>query len=268
MAPLRLQDAHLHLQSPRLMDECDVILRQAQEAGVTKMVVNGTCPSDWDEVSELARRFPEIAIPSFGLHPWKTLEAKDGWQDLLKQKLDSHPNACIGECGLDLWMSDLDKQTQEDAFIFQLNLASERNLPISIHILKAWGWMIDVLGQTPTPARGFLLHSFGGSTEMAKQLVNYGAYFSFSGYFLHQRKAGVQDTFRTIPHERILIETDAPDMLPPDKWLSHRLANQANHPANLSSILTGLAEVISVKEETLAEQLELNFQRFFKGHLR
>jgi len=264
MHPLRLQDAHLHLQSPHLMDDCAAIVKQAQDVGITKMVVNGTNPADWEGVSELAQRFPEIVIPSFGLHPWKTPEIKDGWQDLLIEKLDFHPNACIGECGLDRWMESLDKQTQEEAFIFQLKLASERNLPISIHVLKAWGWLLEILQRNPTPIRGFLLHSFGGSTEIAKQLAKAGAYFSFSGYFLHERKAGVQDTFRTIPRERILIETDAPDMLPPDKWISHKLANQVNHPANLNSVLTGLAEVISVNEETLAEQLELNFQRFFK----
>lgn len=264
MPPLRLQDAHLHLQSPRLMAESDAIIKQAQDAGISQMVVNGTSPADWHAVSELARRYPEIIIPSFGLHPWKTPELVAGWQELLIEKLDAHPNACIGECGIDRWMTGLDKRTQQDVFVFQLKLASERNLPISIHILKAWGWLLEILQQTPTPARGFMLHSFGGSTEIAQQLAKYGAYFSFSGYFLHQRKAGVQDTFRTIPLERILIETDAPDMLPPSKWISHSLSNQANHPANLRMILEGLAEVRSENKETLAKQLELNFQHFFK----
>jgi len=264
MPPLRLQDAHLHLQSPSLMADSDAIVKQALDVGISQMVVNGTSPLDWDDVSELAHRYPEIVIPSFGLHPWKTPEIKDGWRELLIEKLDSHPNACIGECGLDRWMTGLDRQAQEEAFVFQLKLASEKNLPISIHILKAWGWLLDILQETPTPTRGFLLHSFGGSTEIAKQLAKHGAYFSFSGYFLQQRKIGVQDTFRTLPRERLLIETDAPDMSPPTKWISHSLVNQANHPANLSSIFAGFAGVMDENKETLAEQLELNFQRFFK----
>ncbi len=264
MPPLRLQDAHLHLQSARLMADSDSIIKQAQDAGISQMVVNGTSPEDWDDVSELARRYPEMVIPSFGLHPWKTLGINDGWKEFLIEKLDSHPNACIGECGLDRWMKGLHKQPQEDAFVFQLKLASERNLPISIHILKAWGWLLDVLDKSPTPSRGFLLHSFGGSTEIAKQLAKRGAYFSFSGYFLQERKAGFRDTFRGLPRERILIETDAPDMSPPSQWTSHQLSNQANHPANLSSIFAGFANLIGTNKETLAEQLELNFQRFFK----
>ena len=263
MHPLRLQDAHLHLQSPRLMADVDSIVRQTQDVGITKMIVNGTSPLDWDAVSNLAIRYPEIIIPSFGFHPWKTPELKEGWKEQLVEKLDSHPNACIGECGLDRWMRGLDKQTQEEAFIFQLKLATERNLPISIHILKAWGWLLDILQRNPPPTRGFLLHSFGGSTEIAAQLAKLGAYFSFSGYFLHERKAAVQDTFRTLPRERILLETDAPDMLPPACWITHPLPDLTNHPANLNSILTGLAEIMGENKEALAEQLELNFQRFF-----
>jgi TatD DNase family protein len=264
MPTLRLQDAHLHLQSPLLMADGDAIVQQAKAAGISQMVVNGTSPLDWDDVSELAIRHPEIIIPSFGLHPWKTPLSNDRWQELLIEKLDSHPNACIGECGLDRWMKGLDCDTQEQAFIFQLKLASERNLPITIHVLKAWGWLLDVLKQVPTPARGFLLHSFSGSTEIAQQLVKNGAYFSFSGYFLQPRKVRVQDTFRKLPRERVLIETDAPDMPPPPQWVDYKLENQANHPANLASIFAGFSDVLAENKETLAEQLELNFQRFFK----
>ncbi|MEO1856957.1 MAG: TatD family hydrolase [Rubritalea sp.] len=264
MLQSRLQDAHLHLQSPRLMANSDTIVKQAQEIGVKQMVVNGTSPDDWDEVSELAHRYPEIITPSFGLHPWRTPDVRDGWKEILIEKIDSHHNSCIGECGLDRWMTGLCKQAQEDAFIFQLQLASESNLPISIHILKAWGWLLETLEKTPTPPRGFLLHSFSGSAEVAKQLAKRGAYFSFSGYFLRQRKMRVQETFRSLPRERILIETDAPHMNPPTKWICHPLANQANHPANLGAIFAGFAEMMGENKERLAEQLELNFQRFFK----
>ncbi|MGJ8671768.1 TatD family hydrolase [Rubritalea sp.] len=257
------QDAHLHLQDPRLMENLGSIIPAIKDQGINALVVNGTSPDDWDSVTELSKAYPDLVIPSYGLHPWKTPCTRDDWKTLLTQLITDNPKSCIGECGLDRWIRDPDREAQQDAFKFQLDLASRLNRPISIHVLKAWGWLLEILESSNLPNRGFMLHSFGGSIEVAQQLVKLGAYFSFSGYFLQDRKFEVQEAFRHIPIDRILIETDAPDMLAPKKFITHPLEEKTNHPANLVATARGLATLLAIDIDELSSQLEANFTRFF-----
>ena len=108
------------------------------------------------------------------------------------------------------------------------------------------------------PARGFLLHSYGGSAELVPQLVDLGAYFSFSGYFLHEKKYKTRKAFSHIPSDRLLIETDAPDMLPPEDIISHPLSGNLNHPANLTAIHHAAAQSFDVSK------VDRNFDHFFQ----
>jgi TatD DNase family protein len=274
-----MQDAHLHLQDSRFQD-IHAIITEMRASGVSQCVVNGTCPDDWDRVRALAEDHPDLIIPSYGLHPWK-VPCEQDWKPLLREYLEEAKIPCIGECGLDRWMAGFNIEAQQDAFLYQLDLACEMNAPVSIHILKAWGWFMDILrarksnvGATGKffPERGFLLHSYNGSTELIPELVEAGAYFSFSGYYLNGFKENQLDVFLGIPIERLLIETDAPDMLPPTEIISHPLSvndpestsNTAiNHPANLGSILSQLAEKMNLDSDELDTQLSRNFSRFF-----
>lgn len=271
-----MTDAHLHLQDPRISD-IDTVIATMREIGITRCVVNGTSPSDWQQVETLAKAHPSLIIPSYGLHPWKT-PCEKNWKPLLKQYLNQSDLPCIGECGLDRWIKNYDIKAQEDAFHYQLDLSSEFNTPITIHILKAWGWFLDILRARQkstgksilTTEQGFLLHSYNGSSELIPELLDAGAYFSFSGYFLKSSKAKTIETFRQIPLDRLLVETDAPDMLPPTQVVTHPLTSlmketrtDINHPANLSSIYHHLADALSLDLETLHTQITKNFSTFF-----
>ena len=90
------------------------------------------------------------------------------------------------------------------------------------------------------------MHAFSGSLETARRLLPLGAYFSLSGAFLHPRKAAMLDTFRRVPQDRILLETDAPESLPPPEYVSHPLPDHRNHPANLPAIARGLAKALGM----------------------
>ncbi len=186
-----MQDAHLHLQDTRFSDILSIVTEML-DAGVEQCVVNGTGPDDWEQVAALARKFPALIIPSYGLHPWKTPQQGEGWKTELVKHVNSTPLACVGECGLDRWMQHPDTEAQEDAFLFQLALAEEMNRPLSVHVLKAWGWFLELLRAHPFPQRGFLLHSYNGSKELLPELIAHGAYFSFSGYYLQERKTKQQ----------------------------------------------------------------------------
>jgi TatD DNase family protein len=246
------------------------------------MVVNGSCESDWPQVAALARRYPEV-LPSFGYHPWYVRERTPAWQSNLLRWLDEWPCA-VGEVGLDKWilesqgrpagpMSSIPANPallpeQEEVFVWQLRLAAERNLPLSIHCLQAWGPLVEILRREPRPECGFVLHSYGGSAELVAPLAKLGAYFSLPGYFAHERKHRQRDAFLAVPPDRLLIETDAPDQNLPDARNRHPLTdtvsgNALNHPANLGAVYQFAAELFGEPLEQLAARVENNFHRLF-----
>jgi len=262
----RLYDAHNHLQDPRLAPHREAVLAAVRRENVVKMVVNGSCEADWPEVLELARRCPEV-IPAFGCHPWYVKGLTPDWQKALVRHLEAVPCG-IGEVGLDRWIKGYDLEQQEQVFVWQLRLAAERELPVSIHCLQAWGRLLEILRAEPRPRCGFLLHSYGGPQEMIAPLAELGAYFSLPGYFAHERKARQRKAFRALPPDRMLIETDAPDQLLPPERSGHPLTdghtNKAiNHPANLGAVYQFAAELLNEPIEALAQRVEANFQRLF-----
>lgn len=263
----RLYDAHNHLQDDRFGGRQPELLLACRQAGVARMVVNGACEADWPQVLALAQAHPEV-LPSFGYHPWYLHERTPRWRETLIQFLDQTPSA-VGEIGLDRWKPDLPYEGQEEVFLEQLQIAAERNLPVSIHCLQAWGRMFELLKAGPRPARGFLLHSYGGPQEMVKSFVGLGAYFSLPGYYAHERKERQRETFRHIPLDRLLIETDAPDqMLPPGRGqeLNDSGTGQPiNHPANLAPVYEFAAGLRGVSLAELAPRVEENFLQLFGG---
>ena len=264
---MKLFDAHNHLHDPRLAARREVILRELPRTGLQRAVVNGTREADWAAVASLAREMSWV-VPSFGLHPWFVAERSAGWKAKLTAALEAHPGAGVGEIGLDRWVKDHDLVQQTEVFTAQLTMAAERNRPVSIHCLKAWGAMWDIVRTHPLPARGFLLHSYGGPAEMVTGFVARGARFSFSAYFLHARKVAQCEVFRQIPIDRLLVETDAPDMLPPAGRNAHPLHDPSsgeavNHPANIELAYAGVAALRGISVEALAAQVAENFERLF-----
>jgi TatD DNase family protein len=262
---MKFYDAHNHLQDDRFAGRQGELLAACGKAGITRMVVNGACEADWPHVLALARE-NKIVLPSFGYHPWYLGERTPDWQTNLAKFLDAVPSA-VGEIGLDRWKPDLAYDGQEEVFLAHLKIAAERNLPVSIHCLQVWGRLQELLRDNPRPQCGFVLHSFGGPAEMIPAFAKLGAYFSFPGYFLHERKQRQRETFKHVPAGRLLIETDAPDQqLPAEKNL-HPLTGAdgqpLNHPANLPVVYAGLAVFLGEKMESLAARVEDNFQRVF-----
>ena len=263
---MKLYDAHNHLQDVRLDSQRGAVLRTAVEQGVAVMVVNGTSEGDWSEVAVLADRRSEIR-PAYGLHPWFTSERADGWEQRLINMLNADPNASVGEIGLDRWIEGHDIDDQESVFHSQLEIARELNRPATIHCLKAWGRLMDVLRSARIPERGFLLHSYGGPSELIHELSELGARFSISGYFAHARKTKQREVLRRVSIDRLLLETDAPDMQPPDEWNRFPLVDPdgrpCNHPANIRAVYEFGSEMFGMSIEALADVVGRNFCELF-----
>jgi len=261
-----IYDAHLHLQDSRLDPIRSDLPNWFLENRVDRIVVNGTRAADWFMVEQLAEQLPQV-IPSFGLHPWWIEERPEDWFNKLESSLESSPSV-IGEIGLDKWFKKENIKDQVSVFLEQWHLANERKLPVTIHCLKAWGTLLDLIRKHPHQGPGFLLHSYSGPLEMVDQWVELGARFSISGHFAHPRKASRREVFQRIPLNRILIETDAPDMPPPEEWTEFSIHSNTeqkpvNHPGNLTSIYQFAAKWLEIPQDEFECIIELNFREMF-----
>ena len=278
---MKLYDAHNHLQSEALLPQIEQIAADLTSEEIAGAVVNGTTPDDWSAVSALASRFTWV-VPSYGIHPWDCGNRPADWQGRLESRIASEPRAQIGEIGIDRWMLDRAKpddprlaglrraslDEQLEVFICQLEIAAVQGRAASIHCIDAWGILLDALKSVHRPDQGFLLHAYAGPVEMVKPFADLGAYFSFNGSYLDPKRANQREIFKTVPLDRLLIETDAPSMPLQSEWLRYELPIQpdgkpTNHPANIAGVYAGLADFLGQPFDQLAKQVEQNFTRLF-----
>jgi TatD DNase family protein len=229
-------DSHNHLQSDKFEIPVSDLISQMKSQGVCGCVVNATREEDWDRVSVLAEEHPDFIRPAYGIHPWFAHTASDAWEQRLRARLENNPKASVGECGLDRWVKAPAIDVQFEVFLKQVEIAADMERCLTVHCLKAWQELFAAIDQAPRWPKKFLMHSFAGSIEIAERLIKKGAWFSFSGYFLQQRKIKVLEMFQQLDPSRILLETDSPDMLPPENLIEFPLNGGANHPANIRSI--------------------------------
>lgn len=275
-----LHDAHNHLQDSTLTPHLERIA--SAHAPEALMVVNGTHPVDWPRVAELAETLPFVR-PAYGIHPWDAGAPRpDDWLDQLASRLSADPRASVGEIGVDRWILDPSSansahlqgvrrapmEEQISVFVPQLRLAAELRRAASVHCLRAFDDLLPLLRSTPRPERGFLLHAYGGPASLVPELVRLGAYFSFNPSFLDPRKERQRETFKTVPADRLLCETDAPAMIPPQTWRTHKLppapdGSPVNHPGNIEAAYAGLAAVRGEDQGVLSRRLAENFNRLF-----
>lgn len=274
--PPALIDAHCHLADPRLLPFAEDCLQRARSKGVATCVINGTSPADWPLVANLTRRFPNQVVPFYGLHPWKVQEASPDWFDQLLGCLQQDSRAGIGEIGLDRWIEPRDEALQEKCFLLQWELARQLQRPCTVHCLRAWGWFDQLLRQHQAPPAGFLLHSYAGPPEMIPGFARRGAYFSFSAALLEERRHHTREAFLKVPDDRLLLETDAPDMpFPREKIPAPLVAGSPGHqpsiqmtarfpnePSNLPILLKFAAKLRGIPSERLAALTTANAQRF------
>lgn len=298
---MKLFDAHCHLQDPRIFSLAPQLIRSSLDTGIAHFAVNGITEKDWHLVKQMSISYPSV-VPSFGVHPWFVLERTTDWFTNLRAYFESTPSAAVGEIGLDKGSRGklIDFDVQVEVFRRQLELAKELKRPASVHCVRAFGDLLDVMKSTGPFPEGVILHSFLGSAEMVPELANLGAYFSFSGFLMSMKSQKAKKMLKAVPTDRILLETDAPDALPKsnlnDLFLvegdpslppelqvlgenPHSRASSdfsdvekeapelpkemLNHPANIHNVLTYVASLLEISKEELAERSYSNAIRLF-----
>lgn len=257
-------DAHTHLQHPSLSGVLAEVIQSAKKAGVTGVCCCGTKPDDWQSVQILAdAQLPFILVPAFGVHPWYTQDLPSDWPDTLRSLLDRNPVAALGEIGLDGLRDDIPVQLQEEVFLRQLELAKQMHRPIVLHGARAWGRLLELLKPHARELHGFIVHGFGGSSEILKQILNLGGYVSFAGSVCNPKATKIRSAAQSIPDSQLLVETDTPDIFPqggqpaaigPDN-------KPLNQPSNLSHILREVAALRNITPEALSDLTGANARR-------
>ncbi|MBI9020496.1 MAG: TatD family hydrolase [Verrucomicrobia bacterium] len=262
LAIMKLFDAHCHLQDDALFPDTGKVVARAAAAGVERMTVCGTSPTDWNQVLQLAAEFASIT-PMIGIHPWFVRRlAEDSssscWEEefhWLERLLRENSGAGVGETGLDFKEKFINRAEQEASFAAHLDLARELNRPAAVHCVKAWGRLIEILREHPAPR--VLLHAFGGAPELIPKLVELNCWFSFCGSVTNPNAKRVRASAAAVPAERLLIETDSPDFPPAG-------CEAPNEPANLIHVARSVAEIRGVSLEEIARQTFSNSEAFFK----
>ena len=255
---MRLFDSHCHLQDARLLPAVDDVVRRAAAAGVERMLCCGSAGDDWNDVLGVSERYPAV-IPALGLHPWYVAERSPRWLETLRALLELS-GASIGEIGLDHWREPVDEEAQEEVFVAQLALAAELGRPVSIHCLKAWGKMMEILQTRKLPAAGMVFHSYAGPVELVEPLAELGAYFSFSGSITREGNKRGHKAVAAVPWDRLLVETDSPDLKP---VFAEKAPDSPNEPANLVHVAAMVAKLRAASVEEVAARTRQNAVRLF-----
>lgn len=246
-----LFDSHCHLNAETFDGRHDEVIQAAQEAGVAYMAVVGFDYETINRGIRLAEAYDNIIL-ALGWHPTQASSFDDQAKDFLKDKL-GHPKVhMLGEIGLDYYWDTATPRDQEAAFRYQIQLAKDLNLPITIHNREATEDVYQILSQEGLPARGGIMHSFGGSPDQVQPFIDLGMHISFSGVVTFKKTDQVRQASRLVPADRLLIETDSPYLAP----VPYR--GKENQPAYVLEVAKVLAQVRGVPVEEIARQTTQN----------
>jgi len=246
-APLPYADAHVHLQEEVYEDHLPGVIERAREAGVALFISNATHPDDWERTLAIAERY-EGVVPCLGVHPWFAL---------------------VGEVGLDGLKTGTPLETQRVVLEHQLDLAQSLRRPVMLHGVRAFGHLAEILARRAPWQAPFVMHAFAGSPEIVQRLAAMGGYFSYGGYVLDERHRKARRALLHTPLDRLLIESDAPAMLPPEGYRPHTIQEPSgdvwNEPANIPAVVAGVAALLGLDADVLREMLWTNLQRLLEG---
>lgn len=257
-------DSHCHIDGEAFDGDRDEVVERAKNAGVKAMLVVGTGDPHGGEVAkavETAERYENV-FASVGVHPHDARLYDDKAEKILVDLAKSEKVIAWGEIGLDFYYDHSPREVQCEIFVRQIRKAKELNLPIIIHSRDADNETVEILRrECDYPDFKGIMHCFGGTAEMAQDLMEIGFLISFAGNVTFKKAENLRDAARVVPLDKLLIETDCP-FLTPIPFRGRR-----NEPVYVAETARFLAEFYGVEVETLANQTTRNFLEFFNLNL-
>lgn len=254
-------DIGLNLTSSQFVKDRDDVVARAFSAGVKGLLLTGTSLHESEQAQQLARHYPHCWSTA-GVHPHDSSTWNAESAETLHALANTPEVVAIGECGLDFNRNFSTPAEQEHAFTAQLALAAELGMPVFMHCRDAHERFLALLEPWLDKLPGAVLHCFTGSRQEALDCLNRGLYLGITGWVCDERRGlELRELLPVIPAERLLVETDAPYLLPRD--LSPKPASRRNEPAFLGHIVESVARWRGEDPQWLAAQTNDNVRRLF-----
>ena len=254
-----LIDTHAHLYAEEFEEDRGDMLQRAKDAGIKAILLPNIDSSSIAPMEKLASQHPSC-IQMMGLHP---SYVKENWEEeleIVQNKLYENPKqyCAVGEIGMDLYWDKTFVEEQKEVFRRQVKLAKELNLPIAIHVRKAFDELFEILDQEWTPALKGVFHCYTGSKEQVKKILSYEQFYFGIGGVLTYKNAGLQEVIPHIPLNRLVLETDAPYLSP----VPYR--GKRNESAYVAEVAGKIVDVLGISMDEVKEMTSRNAIELFQ----
>jgi TatD DNase family protein len=254
---LRLIDSHCHLNYAGLAERQDEVLANARANGVMGFLNISTRQTEWGDVLGAAERNPDVWA-TVGVHPHEADAHPDLGAAALVEAASHSRVIAIGECGLDYFYDNSEREAQKDRFEAHIDASRQSGLPLVVHTRDAEEDTAEILARAVREGGVTgVLHCFTGTADLARKALDLGFYISLSGIVTFKNAKELQETASWLPSDRMLVETDSPFLAP----VPHR--GQTCEPAFVADTARFVAELRNEPPEALAETTTANFFRLF-----
>ena len=251
-------DSHCHLDYEPMFSNLDDVIKRAKDSNVKFMLTISVTDKKYDIILNIIKKFSNV-YGTYGIHPHEAKNHKQIVKDLILQKISMSKKVIgIGETGLDFFYNHSDKNDQIRSFEEHIKASIESNLPLIVHSRDAEDLTYEILAKySKKNDLKILMHCFTGTKEFAQKLLELNAYFSASGIITFKKTNDLKETFKLIPLNNILIETDAPYLSP------EPLRGKSNEPSNVIHTARYLSNLKEIKFVDLCEATTNNFFKLF-----
>ena len=251
-------DSHCHLDFDPLKKNLDEILRRANSSGVKYFLTICTENKSFEKIIDIIKKHKDV-FGTYGIHPHEVKDYKNLSTDQIKKNLTINEKIIgIGETGLDFYYKNSEVKLQKESFLKHIHASQDASKPLIVHSRDAENDTYDILSsEFKNKNFKILMHCFTGSKKFAHKLLDIGCYFSASGIITFKKSQDLQKTFKEIPTEKLLVETDSP-FLAPDP-----LRGKKNEPSFIIHTLKKLATIKNIDTENLDKITTENFNKLF-----
>ena len=249
-------DSHCHLDHEPLFSNIKDVINRSKKTGIKKILTISTNFKSFENIKNIIQ-IDDIIYGSIGIHPHESSNDLIKTDFIIKQAKQNKKIIGVGETGLDFYYENSKKKDQIDSFIKHIEASIELKYPLIVHSRNAEVETFDILNNYKNTGIKILMHCFTGSKEFAKKLMTLNAYFSASGIITFKNSLELQETFKTIDNDRVLIETDSPFLAPIP------MRGKKNEPSFIKYTLAKLSDLKSIKFEDLDQITTNNFEKLF-----